>query len=89
MNAVIDALSKPRRAPPRPAGHARARLAQRGVVTIARRSTKPAGIINQSGEPEIVVKVGDLTISMTPPAAAKPAPKQAEPAEPADEPEAE
>ena len=47
-------------------------------MSIARRSTKPAGITNQSGEPEIVVKVGDLTISMTPPAAAKPAPKPSE-----------
>jgi hypothetical protein len=48
-------------------------------VTIARRSTKPAGITNQSGEPEIVLKVGDLTLSLAPPTPAQNPPAEAEP----------
>jgi hypothetical protein len=36
-------------------------------MAIARKSTKPTGITNESGEPEIVVTVGDLTLSLTPP----------------------
>ena len=48
-------------------------------VTIARRSTKPAGITNQFGEPEIVLKVGDLALSMAPPKPAQNPPAEAEP----------
>ena len=38
-------------------------------MAIARKSTKPTGITNESGEPEIVVTVGDLTLSLAPPPA--------------------
>jgi hypothetical protein len=38
-------------------------------MPIARKSTKPTGITNESGEPEIVVTVGDLTLSLAPPPA--------------------
>ena len=36
-------------------------------MAITRKSTQPTGITNAAGEPEIVLKVGDLTLSMAPP----------------------
>jgi hypothetical protein len=35
---------------------------------IQRNSSQPAGITNASGEPEIVLEIEGLTLSMTPPA---------------------
>ena len=34
---------------------------------IARKSLNPVGIINESGQPEIVLEIGGLTLSMAPP----------------------
>jgi hypothetical protein len=45
-------------------------------MAIQRRSAQPAGITNASGQPEIVLEIEGLTLSMTPPgreAAAAPA----------------
>ncbi len=39
-------------------------------MAIQKKSTKPAGITNESGEPEIVLAIGDKTFSMHPPKAA-------------------
>ena len=39
---------------------------------IQRRVTEPASITNTSGQPEIVLEIDGLTISMAPPAAAEP-----------------
>ena len=50
-------------------------------MPISRKSTKPTGITNASGEPEIVVTVGDLTLSFTPP----PDPRRDLPSTPPDE----
>jgi hypothetical protein len=36
-------------------------------MAIQKKSTKPAGITNEQGEPEIVLAIGDKIISMTPP----------------------
>jgi hypothetical protein len=36
-------------------------------VAVTRKSTQPTGITNAAGEPEIVLKVGDLTLSFAPP----------------------
>jgi hypothetical protein len=36
-------------------------------MAIQKKSTKPAGITNESGEPEIVLAIGDKIISMNPP----------------------
>ena len=36
-------------------------------MAIQKKSTKPAGITNEQGEPEIVLAIGDKVISMTPP----------------------
>lgn len=36
-------------------------------MAITRKSTQPTGITNAAGEPEIVLKVGDLTLSVAPP----------------------
>jgi hypothetical protein len=59
-------------------------------MPIARKSTKPAGITNESGQPEILLEVNGLKLSLTPPAsvAAGPAaaapPVVGDPAEPGD-----
>ena len=37
-------------------------------MAIQRKSVKPAGITNESGQPEIVLEINGLTLSMTPPA---------------------
>jgi hypothetical protein len=42
-------------------------------MAIQRKSTQPAGITNASGQPEIVLEIDGLTLSMTPPAPAVPA----------------
>ena len=39
-------------------------------MAIQKKSTKPAGITNESGEPEIVLAIGDKVFSMHPPKAA-------------------
>ena len=36
-------------------------------MAIQRKSTQPAGITNASGQPEIVLEIDGLTISMAPP----------------------
>ena len=38
-------------------------------MAIQRKSSQPAGITNESGQPEIVLEIDGLTLSMTPPAA--------------------
>ncbi|MEO8267087.1 MAG: hypothetical protein ABI706_16405 [Ilumatobacteraceae bacterium] len=42
-------------------------------MAVQRKSTKPVGITNSAGQPEIVLEIDGLTISMTPPGTA-PAP---------------
>src|SRR3954451_252394 len=37
------------------------------AMPISRKSTKPVGITNSSGQPEIVLEIDGLTISMAPP----------------------
>jgi hypothetical protein len=44
-------------------------------MAIQKKSNKPVGITNESGQPEIVLEIDGLTLSMTPPASAA----QAEP----------
>jgi hypothetical protein len=39
-------------------------------MAIQRKSTEPAGITNETGQPEIVLEIDGLTLSMTPPAQA-------------------
>ena len=39
-------------------------------MAVQRKSTKPVGITNSSGQPEIVLEIDGLTISMTPPGTA-------------------
>jgi hypothetical protein len=39
------------------------------MVAVEKKSTKPTGITNESGEPEIVLAIGDKIISMNPPKA--------------------
>ena len=34
---------------------------------VIRKSTKPAGIVNESGQPKIVVELDGFTVSLTPP----------------------
>jgi hypothetical protein len=41
-------------------------------MAIQKKSTKPVGITNESGQPEIVLEIDGLTLSMTPPAKAEP-----------------
>ena len=41
---------------------------------IQRKSEKPAGITNESGQPELVLDIEGLTLSMTPPPKPEPAP---------------
>lgn len=36
-------------------------------MPISRKSTKPVGITNASGQPEIVLEIEGLTLSMAPP----------------------
>ena len=36
-------------------------------MPISRKSTKPVGITNSSGQPEIVLEIDGLTLSMAPP----------------------
>ena len=43
------------------------------TMAIQKKSTKPVGITNESGQPEIVLEIDGLTLSMTPPAQAAPA----------------
>jgi hypothetical protein len=46
-------------------------------MAVQRNSPRPAGITNASGQPEIVLEIDGLTISMTPPGtAAAPAPDE-------------
>lgn len=42
-------------------------------MAIHKKSTQPAGITDESGQPEIVLEIDGLTLSMTPPASAVPA----------------
>jgi hypothetical protein len=51
-------------------------------VAIRTRAEDPAGIVNASGQPEIVLEINGLTVSMTPPGTIASAPGAA------DEPEA-
>jgi hypothetical protein len=53
-------------------------------MAIQRNATRPVGITNASGQPEIVLEIEGLTISMTPPGQ-----EQAPAANIADEPAAE
>ena len=39
-------------------------------MAIQKKSTKPAGITNENGEPEIVLAIGDKVFAMHPPKAA-------------------
>jgi hypothetical protein len=39
-------------------------------MAVQRKTTKPIGITNEAGQPEIVLQIDGLTISMTPPGAA-------------------
>jgi hypothetical protein len=36
-------------------------------MAVQRKTTKPIGITNEAGQPEIVLEIDGLTISMTPP----------------------
>ena len=49
-----------------------------GRVSIARKSNRPAGITNASGQPEIELSIGDLKFTAAPPA--KPDEPNAKPA---------
>jgi hypothetical protein len=51
-------------------------------MAIQRKSAQPAGITNESGQPEIVLEIDGLTLSMTPPA--KDAPKDSDDSSPND-----
>ena len=52
-------------------------------MAVQRKSTKPVGITNSSGQPEIVLEIDGLTISMTPPGtAAAPVPSDGGESEP-------
>lgn len=51
-------------------------------MAIQRKSTQPAGITNESGQPEIVLEINGLTLSMTPPS--KDAPKETDDGSPND-----
>ena len=42
-------------------------------MAIQKKSTQPVGITNESGQPEIVLQIDGLTISMTPPGEGVPA----------------
>jgi hypothetical protein len=51
-------------------------------MAIQRKSSAPSGIINASGQPEIVLEIDGLVLSMTPPSVAGASAVPAEPAEP-------
>ena len=59
----------------RPVAHRRECTSERyrDVMGIQRRITEPASITNTSGQPEIVLEIDGLTISMAPPAKQEPA----------------
>lgn len=42
-------------------------------MAVQRKIAKPVGITNESGQPEIVLEIDGLTISMTPPGQGDPA----------------
>jgi hypothetical protein len=42
-------------------------------MAVQRKTTKPIGITNEAGQPEIVLEIDGLTISMTPPGQGTPA----------------
>ena len=42
-------------------------------MAIQKKSTKPVGITNEQGQPEIVLQIDGLTLSMTPPGQTAPA----------------
>lgn len=60
----------------RPVTHCRECTSERyrGVMGIQRRVSEPVSITNTSGQPEIVLEIDGLTISMAPPAKAEPQP---------------
>ncbi len=39
-------------------------------MSVHRKSSRPTGITNESGQPEIVLEIDGLTLSMTPPGGA-------------------
>ena len=45
----------------------------RGGMSIRSRAAKPVTITNESGQPEIVLEIDGLTLSMTPPTKDEPA----------------
>ena len=49
-------------------------------MAIARKSTKPVGITNEAGRPEIVLEINGLTLSMAPPSTNDPADQAVDPA---------
>jgi hypothetical protein len=53
-------------------GRAAARERYGSIMAIQKKSTKPVGITNESGQPEIVLEIDGVTLSMTPPAKADP-----------------
>ena len=56
-------------------------------MAIQRKSSAPSGIVNASGQPEIVLEIDGLVLSMTPPpSAAQAAAAAAPPADESDEP---
>jgi len=48
-------------------------------MSISRKSEAPSGIVNASGQPEIVIELDGLVLSMKPPAAPGAAPAASEP----------
>ena len=38
-------------------------------MAISRKSTEPTGVTNSSGQPELIIEIDGLTLSMTPPPA--------------------
>ena len=65
--------TKPDTFVPRGRSHQTPRKGYGSRMAIQRNSTKPASITNESGQPEIVLEIDGLTLSMTPPAQATPA----------------
>jgi hypothetical protein len=52
-------------------------------MSVHRKSSRPTGITNEAGEPEIVLEIEGLTLSMTPPGrAATDPPNDADEAKP-------
>lgn len=54
-------------------------------MAIQRKSSAPSGITNASGQPEIVLEIDGLVLSMTPPASAEAAAAAGAPPSPGDE----